>query len=393
VGNHAAILATVAPSDAVLVPRASHRSVHAALALSGATPVWVPNRFDDELGGWFVPDPAEARRLAAANGSVKLVHLTRPVYYGIASDLAEWRQLADELDAVLVVDEAHGSHLVLHGPNWPSPALEHGADLVIQSTHKTFGALTQASMLHLGRTHSGGATGRVDTYRLSQVLALLQSSSPSYLLLASLDAARARVDEEGPLLRDRLVEVVARARRGLASIEQLRLWPLRSDLDPTKIVIDVGLDARSGYDVAATLRAHGTPPELADDERVVFSLTIADSNRSVDALAEAVSSALTLVSASPTRPSRLEPPPTPRAAATLGEALRARAEFVPFAQATSQVSAEFVIPYPPGIPALIPGEVIDEATSDFLSRVLTSGGRIVGPVDPTLGSIGVIPRC
>jgi arginine/lysine/ornithine decarboxylase len=396
VGNQAALMACAGPGDLVLVPRASHRSVHAALALSGATPLWVPNRWDAQHRGWFEPDVDAARRAAArAGGPVAVVHLTRPTYYGVAAPLAPWRALADDLGAVLVVDEAHGSHLVLGGDGWPEPALSGGADLVVQSTHKTLGALTQASMLHLGPAATGARPRghrhprQVDPDRVAAVLALLQSSSPSTLLLASLDAARAHVHGSGPELRHRLDRLVRVARAALEEVPGVVPWARRADLDPTKLVLDVGAGGRRGTDVGRALAAAGVHAELVDTDRVVCSLTAGDDEATVVRLTAAVRAAVEATAPQPlTAPLHL--PPEPRAVMPIGEAIRRPTVAVPFAAAAGRVAAEFVMPYPPGIPAVVPGEELSREVLDHLAAVLAGAGRVVGPADATLGHLRVV---
>ncbi len=373
VGNHAALLGVVGDGDRVLVPRATHRSVHAALALSGAQPVWVPSAYDVQRRGWFEPDFAAAARLGAGHGEIRAVHLTRPTYYGVAVDLRPWIELSRSLGAVLIVDEAHGSHLGLH-PSWPASALKSGADLVIQSTHKTLGALTQAAMLHLG------VDSTVDAARVGRMLALLQSSSPSVLLTASLDLARAHIDAEGPALGEQLDKLS----RGV--VRELRragvpVWAGLAGQDPTKIVVDAAAVGLTGIDVAQSLRhGHGVIVELADLDHVVCSLTIADDESTCQRLVEALQSALMIESGMHRQArSPLAPGPIPPQRMSLRDAMRLTGVSVTREASLGRVATEFVIPYPPGIPLVVPGEELTIEVLQSLDASVAAGSKIVGP--------------
>ena len=217
VGNLAAFIAHVGDGDHVAVLRGSHRSVYAGIVLSGALPHYLPAAHDADEDGWFLADPAAAAELP---DRLSVVHVTRPNYYGMACDLGPYRTLADRTGAVLVVDEAHGSHFGFH-PAFPASALAEGADIVIQSTHKTLRALTQASMLHVRRGF--------DATRLERALPMLQSSSPSSLLTVSLDLARAEIDQTADDLFAALDNLAATARTAIHRLDGFRVVDLRRD--------------------------------------------------------------------------------------------------------------------------------------------------------------------
>ena len=374
-GNLSAITAFAGDGDQILMLRGSHRSVYTGAALSGAMPRYVPMMRNEVHDGWFV---AEAPRF---EGNLAVIHITRPNYYGMACDLAPYVELANRTGAILVVDEAHGSHFGLH-PDLPRSALHEGADVVIQSTHKTLGALTQASMLHVRGT-------RADPDRLARSLQMLQSSSPSALLTLSLDLAAAQVANEGSQMMSRTVALARSVRHALATIPGLRL--LGDELldgtivalDPTKIVIDVAGLGGSGFRAARFLKEHERiNVELADHRRIVCSLTIGDDEDSATVLVQALTSlarsapeADTAASASlPAIPELVE---TPHRALQLPTASAAMADCV------DRTCAEYVIPYPPGIPIVVPGERLTAEVLASIRGFRAAGSRIVGPVDPT----------
>jgi arginine/lysine/ornithine decarboxylase len=381
VGNLAAILSHSTDADTVVALRGSHRSVYSAIGLSGSHPHYLPMVYDDTHQGWFVAAPP-----TTLPKGTRIIHVTRPNYYGMAVDLAPYRALANEHGAVLIVDEAHGTHLGVD-PRLPASALQLGADIVIQSTHKTLSALTQASMLHIG----ANANQRVNQTALTQTLAMLQSSSPSALLTASLDLAAHEHARNGFAATQRVVDLSVATRKELDQrLTHCRLitFPGITN-DPTKFVIDVA-NVCSGFDARTWLRAEqGVGVELADHRRIVCSLTVGDDDATAQLLIEALlaldqrtrtaeTSAITGALVDP------EIVMNPRTA------LQKPSSPVVTNAAIGRVCAEYVIPYPPGIPLLAPGERITANTLAALESFQRSGARIVGPADPTAGSLTVI---
>jgi arginine decarboxylase len=384
VGNLAAVLACVSEGDELLMCRGSHRSVYAGLSLTGASPVYLLPSHHQQLNGEFTVSADNAAALLDQHPNVRAVHLTRPNYYGMCTDINAFVSLAHDRGLPLIVDEAHGAHFGLH-PALPQSAMSAGADVVIQSTHKTLGALTQASMLHLRR-------GLVDERRLAQQLQTLQSSSPSVLLSTSLDIARAAATEPH---MTRIVELANTARRGLSSAPYLHI--LADELigsggvvaiDLTKIVIDVRQLGRNGFAVGQELRAdHGVGIELADTDRIVCSITVGDTAESVSDLVNA------LASLAPSATVGMPPTPSlvrPVATMTIRAAELKPASTMPLREATNRVCAEYVIPYPPGIPLIAPGERLTAEVLNALKHFREAGSRIVGPADPTLDTITVV---
>ncbi|NEP59432.1 MAG: aminotransferase class V-fold PLP-dependent enzyme, partial [Symploca sp. SIO2G7] len=203
-GVEAAILATCGPGDEVLVPRNAHQSVLSGLILSGALPVWIAPTYDSN---WQLVLGITADAIAASlqqHPNVKAVVVVSPTYEGVCSDIAAISAIVHRYDVTLIVDAAHGPHFAFH-PELPPTALSGGADVVVHSTHKVLSAFTQAAMLHVQGK-------RCDRTRLNQALRITQSSSPSYLLLGSLDAARHQMANQGYLLMDRTLALAKQAR-------------------------------------------------------------------------------------------------------------------------------------------------------------------------------------
>ncbi len=391
VGNVAEIMTAARDGQKVIVPRASHRSVYGGLVLSGAVPVYVAPDYHPLVGSVLGVDADQVRALLAAHPDAVGVHNTSPNYYGYLSDVGALARAAHDAGALLLVDEAHGSHLRFH-PDLPPAAVERGADLIVQSTHKTQGALTQTSMLHL-------CGARADRSRLAQSLAVLQSSSPNSILLASLDAARMQMATEGERLLAGVVQLAGHARAAVRAIPGL--WCYGDDLvgahgvyacDPTKLVIRVSDLGLTGLAVSFRLRREfGQDVEFADLQHIICSLTIGDDEASVGALLRA----LRAISASaPPAPAPLNimPPPAglPEMALTPRAATFAPSRRVPIEQSVGEVCAESIIPYPPGIPMLVPGERIAREHLDYLAYIVGQQMAVVGPEDRTLRSVRVV---
>ena len=212
-GIIAAILATCAAGDKIVLPRNSHQSAIAGLILSGAIPVFIYPEYDPKLDLTYSVTPEAVEAALKQHADAKAVMVVYPTYEGVCSDLAAIAQVTHQFNMPLLVDEAHGAHFAFH-PHLPPSALATGADLTVQSTHKVLGAMTQASMLHI-------QGNRVDPQRITKALSLVQSTSPSYLLLASLDAARQQMALQGRELMTQTLQLAESARGGIAQIPGL----------------------------------------------------------------------------------------------------------------------------------------------------------------------------
>lgn len=381
-GNQALALALGRPGDRVAVARTVHKSLFAGLLLAGLEPVWMRPDVDPRTGLTAGVPLDEVRR--ALERDVRAVLLVEPAYTGVLSDVPAIAELAHGAGVPVLVDQAWGAHLGFH-PALPANALQDGADAMVVSVHKTLSAFTQGALL-LARAQ------RLDLARVEAAFELLNTTSPSAAIYASLDRARARMAGEGSQLLERTLALAARFRSELADVAGLRLGgPGERPADPLKLVLSLAGTGADGFAVERDLLERGVRVEMADRDTLVPLLTIGDDDRSLDALIGALRWSLARRAGPPRPPAasvawRVRP----QVALTPREAFFAPAERVPADAAIGRVSAETAAPYPPGIAALAPGEIITAELLAGLQAEAAAGTRIAYCGDPTLQSVAVL---
>lgn len=394
-GVMGAIAAIARDGEKIAIARNAHRSAIAGLIWSGARPVWLEPTIAPGWGFGAGIAPATVAKAIAAHPDLKGVLVVSPTYYGTVAPIAEIADLTRSRGIPLIVDEAHGSHWIAH-PDLPTPALAAGADVVIHSLHKTAGALTQSALLHLGKAANNPALGD----RLHQALGLLQSSSPSYLLMGSLDGARADLEQHG---RDRWadalglgVEIRDRLRAKIPTVMLLDRaiapsWNGVMDTDPTRLTLATGPWGWSGYDVDDWLNGQAAIAiELSDPYAISLVITPWSDRAAADRLIDTLTDLAVERSRQPLPPPEIPPFQTPDAPLTPRAATFGPTETVPANRAIGRIAAETLCPYPPGIPAIVPGERIDAPAIAHLRHILSQGGEIVGAQDPTLETLKVV---
>ena len=393
-GNHAFLLAALDPGDEVVVGRDLHKSMLAALILTGARPVYVAPRLHPELGigvGVHADDVAAA---LDAHPAARLVAVTSPSYFGVAADLPAITRAAHARGAAVYVDEAWGPHFAFH-PDLPRSAMASGADGAVTSTHKMLSSLSQSSILNVSGT-------RVAPERVAAAVELTQTTSPLLPLLASIDACRRQMAMEGEVLLDRTLALAAHARRrlerlpGLRVLDADRLGVPPNRLDPTKVVVDVAGLGLTGLVAERALRDRfAVAPEGSDLSSVVLAVTIGDTRFSVRRLVAAFAALgaerVPVAVDGPPRSSGSVIAPGVQAMTPRG-AFFAAARPVPLAMAVGEVAAELVTPYPPGIPVLAPGEVITADKAAYLAHSSAHRMYVCGPADPSLATVRVVAR-
>lgn len=387
---HIMLMATLSPGDEVIIPRNSHRSVVGGLVLSGARPVYISPEQDDALGIAHGVTAKAVRQAFAEHPGAKAVFAVYPTYYGVASELCGIAGAAHEKGVPLLVDEAHGAHLRF-SDELPPDALSCGADLVAQSTHKLLGAMTQASMLF----RKGG---RVPEERVRRMASLLTTTSPNYLLMASLDIARLQMEEEGNSLVVRAVRLSEELRDAVNTLPGLWCFgrermgrPGAAALDLTKLTVNVSGLGLSGEEAMRFLRKKNIQAELADARNVLFIISVADTERETERLFEALKE-LSAENSGKDSASLLSvsSPPNLKIILSPRETFYAARERLPLAQSVGRIAAEEITFYPPGIPAIAPGEQITEEAVGYLREMSRMGMKVTGAQDVSLSTICVV---
>ncbi|MBE0465625.1 MAG: decarboxylase [Candidatus Desulforudis sp.] len=381
-GIQALLLAATGPGQKVLLPRNIHRSVIGGLVLSGAEPVYVSPPFSREFSIPLPPEAVGVRAALAAHPDLAAVLWTHPDYHGLATLDAGVTAAVWGAGLPLLVDEAHGAHLPFH-PALPFPALGLRAAAAVQSMHKLGGALTQGSLLHLKGP-------QVPADRVRRALALIQTASPSYLLMASLDLARRQLAVSGPRRVGRAVELAARLRQGLAVLDGVRVLdagPGRGD--PTKVVVSTGGLGLSGYEAAAVLdRQYGVQVEMAGSAYVLLVVglgaRVQDIVRALRAFRALTRERTRSSCRSDTADFCL--PPAAEKVLTPRESWLLPARALPPEQAAGLVAAETISICPPGIPIVFPGEKLTAEVIQYILEIKVRGFAVQA-TDPELTSI------
>ncbi|MFC3882044.1 aminotransferase class I/II-fold pyridoxal phosphate-dependent enzyme [Bacillus songklensis] len=368
VGNLASILSVAEANDVMIVQRDCHKSVLNALKLANILPVFIAPEYD--ISAHICTGVKEETVIKAINQYpwAKGIVLTNPNYYGLTRNLKGIVEHAHNYNIPVIVDEAHGAHFILGDP-FPQSAAEAGADLIVQSAHKTLPAMTMGSYLHVQGS-------LVNMEKLEFYLRALQSSSPSYPIMASLDLARYYLAQ---LKSDKSEIISLRAeleqfKQRLNEIEGLKVMPFSSpDIKEDLLKVMIQPDHRfikTGYRLQKQLESYGIYSELADMFRVLFILPLGKNfpfEESIHKIREALRN---IRDGEPhVSLDKIQSFSFQHTSLTISyqQMQTLKKEFVSFEEAIGRVAAEPVIPYPPGIPILVEGELI---TKDHISYIV-----------------------
>ncbi len=392
-GNHALCLALAPPRARVVLQRNSHASMVDGLILSGGIPSWVAPEYDPELGMAHGVTPECLEEALIRTPEARAVFIVSPTYYGMAADVEGCAQVSHAAGAALIVDNAWGSHFGFH-PRLPASPIALGADAMLASTHKIVGSLTQSAMLMVA------PTGRIDIGAVARAVRLVRSTSPSSLLMASLDAARRQLAVHGEALLDRTIRASENARAAIDAVEGCSVVgeglvgrPGIAGWDPLRIVVDVRGTGCTGYELAAALRASfDIYVELATHATLVLVLGLGQTVDPLERLAHDFAETVRKISRPGEAPVVARPPSAlehetaiPPRDAFLGEG-----EAVPVDQAIGRISAESIAGYPPGVPALLPGERVTAEVIAYLRELTSAGARLHGAADPSFETVRVL---
>ncbi|HZH24960.1 MAG TPA: DegT/DnrJ/EryC1/StrS family aminotransferase [Solirubrobacteraceae bacterium] len=392
-GNHALCLALAPLGTRIVAQRNSHGSIVDGLVLSGGLPSFVAPEYDAERGITHCVTPAALEQALSETPDANAAFIVSPTYYGMAADVAALAEVAHGAGMPLVVDQAWGPHFGFND-RLPPPALALGADAMLTSTHKIAGSLTQSAMLHVGHGD------RIDAGAVGRALRLLRSTSPSSLLIASLDGARRQLALHGEQLLHETLEAIDVARAKLETIDGITLVDDRligrmgvAHYDPLRIVLDVRGTGRTGYEIAEALRnSYDVHVELPMQATIVFVVGLGESVAALRRLAGDVEETVRRL-AEPGATAPIVPPWTAlrnEMALSPREAFLGKAEQLAVDAAIGRISCESIASYPPGVPALLPGERISAETVAYLRELARSGARLHGASDSDFETINVL---
>lgn len=375
VGLHAAIAAMCKPGQRLIVGRDCHRSVINGMLLAGVEPFYILPEYSDEFGiNTGITAIAVEKALYAAPDAVGVL-ITRPNYYGVCSDVRVIAKIVHNHGKLLLVDEAHGSHLVFNS-RLPVCALEAGADICIQSAHKTLPAFTQGAYLHTG-------SDRVDMQRLQYFLDIYQTTSPSYIIMAYLDIAREVMQKCGESLLNGLLDTIEVCSRDMTSngIKLLGKVDVPCfEHDKTRITVNTSKIGLTGYSAEKLLREnYNIQVEMSDMSNIVCISTVADDSDSIGRLFSGLSDLNRHINngempAIPAfrglkLPDRVMEP---------SEILNAYTARIPLNEAAGRISKEIISPYPPGMALVCPGEIFSHEVVEFIREIISHGGIVHG---------------
>jgi arginine/lysine/ornithine decarboxylase len=374
-GNLAMILATCGQGDTIFVQRNCHKSVFYAIELAGAHPVSLTPEIDTDTQLPTHVSEETLRQAISLYPDAKAIVLTHPTYYGHGKDLTSSIKEAHRHGIPVLVDEAHGAHFVL-GPPFPLSSLNMGADVVVHSAHKTLPAMTMGSFLHVN-------SGRVNRERVAYYLSILQSSSPSYPIMASLDLARAYLEERMGTNRIGAMAADIEAFHGLfADMQHVEIIESRDpaiQTDPLKLAIRSRC-GHSGYELKELFEAAGVHPEMADEDYVLFVLPLEKRRTLPKERFQAIDREVKRTKQNGCAAIQFNQPAEKitELAYDKKTLLSFKKEELFFQNSIGRVCAGAIIPYPPGIPLFLPGERITKEKITILKRLIDLKARIQG---------------
>ena len=384
----AMILSTVGRGDKIIMPRNVHRSAINALILCGAVPIYVNPGIEDTLGialGMRTDDVADAME---RHPDAKAVFVNNPTYYGICSDLRAITEKAHARGMKVLVDEAHGTHLYF-SDCLPTAAMDAGADMAAISMHKSGGSLTQSSILLCANTMPLGY--------VHQIINITQTTSASYLLLASLDISRRNLALRGREVIDRIIGLVAYARDEINAIGDYYAYGRELidgdavyDFDTTKLSIYTRATGLAGIEVYDILRDdYDIQTEFGDIANLLAYVSVGDRPKDIERLVAALAEIRRNYRKDPSKTLKMEYI-DPVVVCGPQDAFYAEKESLPIQETKGRICAEFVMCYPPGIPILAPGEEITDEILTYIRYAKKKGCQITGPEDMSIQRLNVM---
>lgn len=391
-GIYAAISTVAKPGSKVLIQRNCHRSVYNAIILNNLKAEYIYPSYNQKRKITTGINPMDVEESLRKHNDIVAVVITNPSYYGICSNIEEIAVIVHRYNKLLVVDEAHGSHFKF-SDKLPMTAMDAGADIAIQSTHKTLPAFTQSSMIHVG-------TDNIDIQRLANMVSMYQTTSPSYLLLSSLDLSRAYMQDEGKAKLNLIIDYINKSTSYLKSLDGIEVFDSDNinhediyDFDITKILIHI--HALSGVSLEGILRSkYNIQLEMSDHFYGLALSSVFDDTEDIDKLVYAIEDILKntkkIENIKPNYLGEISRDIEPKISIPLHEAFHRNKEIVSIHKSIGLTSGTFVIPYPPGIPILCPGEVITSEIIEYIDFLISDKTHILGLLNENEKEIEVI---
>ena len=392
-GLLAGIRALAPAGSHIIAARNCHKAVYHAIELGGLHAHWLTPPIDAEFGVYGSISPEMVSAQLEQHPDAACVVLTSPTYEGVISDIAAIAQLCHSRNIPLLVDEAHGAHLGL-AEGWPESAVHLGADLIVQSAHKTLPSLTQTALLHLGKN------SLADPDAVARQLGIFETSSPSYPLMASLDGCTGMLAAMGKPMFRNWKSNLERFDEAVSGLEHLKVLCHGTDpieihpdffaFDPGKLAISTASTGYTGSTLAELLlERFGFETEMSCGNITLAMTSLCDAPGAIDHFAQALLE-LDREASPAERPAGASILAAPgKAVHTIAETILLPSEAIPLQNAADRVSAEYIWAYPPGVPLVAPGEVITREFLNCAADLLRSGTELRHTICKTGGSIQV----
>lgn len=382
------VWSTCQAGDKIILPRNVHKSVINALVLCGAVPVYVNPKVDEKLGISLGMELEDLRQAIDENPDAVCVLVNNPTYYGICSDLKSIVEVAHAHGMLVLVDEAHGTHLYF-GKDLPVSAMAAGADMASVSMHKSGGSLTQSSLLLVNKT--------VSWEYVSQIINLTQTTSASYLLLSSLDISRRNLALRGEESFEKVRQMAEYAREEINAIGGYYAYGAEMingssvyDFDVTKLSVYTRGIGLAGIEVYDLLRdEYDIQIEFGDIANILAYISIGDRIQDIERLVGALADIKRLYAKDPATLMSSEYI-APKVCVSPQKAFYAKKEALPLKESAGRICSEFVMCYPPGIPILAPGELITEEIIAYILYAKEKGCSMQGTQDPYMEYLQVL---
>ncbi|MCY6371458.1 aminotransferase class I/II-fold pyridoxal phosphate-dependent enzyme [Clostridium ganghwense] len=389
-GIMAMIMSVCKENDKIILARNVHKSAVAGLILSGAMPIYIQPEINQDLGIAMGITVEEIKKAIKEHPDAKAVLINNPTFYGAASDLKEIVKIAHENNIAVLVDEAHGAHLNFH-EELPTSAMVAGADMCANSMHKTGGSLTQSSILFL-------KGNRISSQKVQATLNMMNSTSASFLLLASLDIARKQLATKGEEILTNALELARFARKEINKLDELYAYgeeligtPGVVALDETKLGICVKGLGLTGFEVHDLLmNEYNIQVIMGDMYNIMVYLGIGNIKEDIIALIEAFKDIIFRYKKDEKINVNLTALNNPKVAITPRQAYQSEKYLLKLEECVGCISGETIIPYPPGIPIVTTGEIITEEIIDYLKVLKANNSVLHGCSDSNLNHLKVV---